>query len=317
MLPEELVERIRGFQESRVLLTAIELDVFAATGEGASAADVAARLSTDPRATEMLLNALAAIGVLEKRAGVFFNTAASREMAAARPALMHTVHLWARWSTLTDCVRAGTAVMREPLERRGREWTEAFIAAMHSNAQARAPQLVAAVGADGVRRLLDVGGGSAGYSIAFAKANPELRADVFDLAAVTPITERYIREAGLEDRVAAVAGDFRTDALGAGYDLALVSAICHMLSPEENVELFRKCRAALAPGGRVVVQDFILEDDKTSPRQAALFSLNMLVGTERGASYCESEYRDWLAQAGFGDVARLRVPGPGVMMGRT
>jgi hypothetical protein len=90
-----------------------------------------------------------------------------------------------------------------------------------------------------------------------------------------------------------------------------------MLSPGENRDLLRRCRHAVAPGGRVVIQDFILEQDKTAPKMAALFSLNMLVGTEGGASYNESEYAEWLREAGFGEAIRVRLPGPsGLMVGR-
>ena len=99
-----------------------------------------------------------------------------------------------------------------------------------------------------------------------------------------------------------------------GYDLVFLSAICHMLSEEENRDLFRRALAALAPGGRVVVQDFILDADKTGPKFAALFSLNMLVGTRAGASYSEPEYAAWLAEAGFQDVRRVRLPGSAHLM---
>ena len=179
--------------------------------------------------------------------------------------MLHTAHLWQRWSTLTDCVRAGTAVARDEIAGRGEDWTEAFIAAMHRNASERAPLVVRAVGAENVRRMLDVGGGSGAYSIAFAQANSALRADILDLAAVEPIAQRHIQEAGVADRVKVRAGDLRSDRLGEGYDLVFVSAICHMLSPAENLDLLRRCREALAPGGRVVIQDFILEADKTAP----------------------------------------------------
>ncbi len=198
-LPDDLIERIRGFQESRAILTALELDLFTAVGDGADAKEVAASLHTDPRATEMLLNAMASLGLLVKQEGVFHNSpAAERYFTAgsrdnARPALLHTAHLWQRWSTLTDCVRAGTAVAHEEI---AGDWTEAFIAAMHRNASERAPLVVAAVGADKVRRMLDVGGGSGAYSIAFALANPELRSDILDLATVEPIALRHIGEAG-------------------------------------------------------------------------------------------------------------------------
>jgi uroporphyrinogen-III synthase/predicted O-methyltransferase YrrM len=314
--PDKLIERIRAFQESRVLLTAIELDVFAVTSEGVTAAAVAQKLGADPRSTEMLLNALVALGVLDKRDGVFRNTpeAARQLCGESRLALMHTVHLWPRWSTLTECVRAGTAVARQPTEARGEDWTTAFIAAMHRNATERAPLVVQAVDAGALRRMLDLGGGSGAYSIAFARANPELRAEILDLAAVVPIARGHIERAGLVGRVTARAGDLGAASYGEGFDLVFISAICHMLGPEGNRAMLRKSFQALAPGGRVVIQDFILEPDKTAPLQAALFSLNMLVGTEKGSSYSADEYADWLRDTRFIEIRRVRLPGPTGLM---
>ena len=322
VLPDDLNARIRGFQESRVVLTALELDLFTAVGGGAGAEEVAAKLHTDPRATGMLLNALASLRLLVKEDGAFHNSpSAARYLAAgsrdnARPALLHTAHLWHRWSTLTDCVRAGTAVSHDEAAGRAQDWTEAFIAAMHRNASERAPLVVRAVGAEDVHRMLDVGGGSGAYSIAFAQANPALRADILDLATVEPIARRHILEAGVANRVNVRPGDLRSGPLGQGYDLVFVSAICHMLDPGKNLDLLRRCREALAPGGRVVIQDFILEPDKTAPRFAALFALNMLVGTRGGSSYSEPEYAGWLDEAGFQGIHYARLPGiTGLMIG--
>ena len=314
-LPEHLNERIRAFQESRVILSALELDVFTAIGDGAGAPELAAKIGAAPRATEMLLNALAALGLLVKREGVFYNSEESARYFSeaspdnARPALLHTAHLWQTWSTLTSSVCAGTVTVGD--------WTESFIAAMHRNASERAPLVVRAVGAEGVARMLDIGGGSGAYSIAFAKANPALQSDILDLPRVLPIAGRHIQEAGVADRVHVRAGDLRSGPLGEGYDLAFLSAICHMLSEAENLDLLRRCREALAPGGRVVIQDFILKPDKTAPRFAALFALNMLVGTPGGSAYSEPEYAAWLAEAGFKEVHRvLRLPGTtGLMIG--
>ena len=114
---------------------------------------------------------------------------------------MHTAALWKNWSTLTECVRAGTSVIHREVDERSSDWTQAFIAAMHRNAVERAVPLVAAVGAQGVRRMLDVGGGSGAYSIAFAAANPELQAYILDLVAVVPLAQRHIDEASLAGRV--------------------------------------------------------------------------------------------------------------------
>jgi SAM-dependent methyltransferase len=293
-----------------MLLTAVELDVFTAVGPGAPASRVATTLQTDPRATETFLNALAAMGFLTKQDGVFRNTPEmARYLVAgspdyARPALMHTVHMWKAWSTLTGAVRAGAAVAQPGVEGDDARWTQAFIAAMHRNAETAAPALARAVGVNGVRRMLDVGGGSGAYSIAFAKESPGLRAEVLDLSAVLPIAQKHIDEAGLKGRVVTREGDLTKDDFGRDYDLILLSAICHMLSPAENQDLFRRCHRALAPGGRVVIRDFILQPDKTAPRPAALFAVHMLLNTRGGSTYSEAEYRAWLESAGFREVAR-------------
>jgi (2Fe-2S) ferredoxin/ubiquinone/menaquinone biosynthesis C-methylase UbiE len=315
-LPDELNARIRAFQESRAILTALELDIFTAVGEPATAAEVSAKLHIDGRATEMLLNALAAIGLLIKKNGSFQNGPASARFFStsspdcARTALLHTANLWKSWSNLTEAVRTGTAV-----DDAGRPdgWVETFIAAMHRNASERAGAVVHAVGV--VRgRMLDIGGGSGAYSIAFAQANPQLEIDLVDQPDVGPIAQAHIQEAGLEGRIHVLCGDMRDSLPQNGYEMTFLSAICHMLSPEENFALLKRCFAVLAPKGRVVIQDFILDEDKTAPKQAALFALNMLTGTRAGSTYSEAEYTTWLEAAGFQSVRHLRMPGPASLM---
>ncbi|MGA7513659.1 MAG: methyltransferase [Candidatus Sulfotelmatobacter sp.] len=318
-LPDDLNEMIRGFMPSRAVLTALELDVFTAVGAGATVEEVAEKIHGDSRATEALLNAVVSLKLLEKRDETFFPTPVSARFFSAdsrdnaRPALMHTAHLWHRWSTLTECLRAGTSVGKRGVDE---NWVTAFIAAMDRNAKERAAAVVKAVAASGISRMLDLGGGSGAYSIAFARAIPELECEILEQSDVVGLTQEYIRKAGLTDRITTRTGDMLRGPLGKNYDLILVSAICHMFSADENRRLFHQIREALAPHGRVVVSDFILEPSKTAPRAGALFSLNMLVGTQAGSSYSEPEYTQWLQSAGFSDVCRLRLPGPtGLMIG--
>lgn len=317
ILPDDLNEMIRAFMPSRAVLTALELDIFTAVAEGSSAAQVALKIHSDPRATEMLLNVLVSLRLLEKTDCTFFNTPASGRFFCegsrdnARGALMHTAHIWHGWSTLTESVRAGTSVERDDRED---NWVEAFIAAMDRNAKERAGAVVKAIGSSGIKRMLDLGGGSGAYSIAFARAIPQLKSEIMDLANVVPLARGYITRAGLADRITPRVGNMLCDPLGESYDLILASAICHMFSPEQNRELFKKGYRALAPKGQMVVQDFILEPSKTAPRAATLFSLNMLVGTQAGSSYSEPEYEGWLRNAGFNDVRRVRLPGPSGLM---
>jgi ubiquinone/menaquinone biosynthesis C-methylase UbiE len=316
IVPDEIMSMARAFMESRVLLTALELDVFTALGGGATAAEVAASRHTDEAATARLLNALVALGLLVKRGDAFSPTPAAARFLArggeddSVDALLHQSSLWKTWSGLTETVRTGQPAPRGEMAARGEDWTVAFIAAMHKGAAQRAPQVVQAVGAAGVRWLLDVGGGSGAYSIAFAQANPSLSAEILDLPSVLPIALGHIATAGLADRVRTRAADLRRDDLGSSFDLVLLSSICHMLDAAENRDLLRRAFAALTPGGRVVVSDFLLAEDRVSPRQATLFSINMLVGTPAGDCYTEAEYTAWLREAGFGDVVRRDLPGP-------
>ena len=318
VLPDDITEMIRGFMPSRAILTALELDVFTAIGNGSTAREVAGRIQCAVRAPEMLLNALVSLKLLTKSGDTFTNTPLAARFFvegtsdSARMAQLHIANIWKSWSTLTQAVREGTSVAPRPPEN-GR--VKPFIAAMDHNARGRARATAQAVEINGAKRMLDLGGGSGAYAIAFVKSAPGLEAEVVDLAEVLPITQDHIRKAGLADRITTRAGDMLSVPLEAGsYDLVLLSAVCHMFSPEENQQLFARVYRALAPHGRVVVSDFILDVAKTAPRFAAIFALNMLVNTRAGASYSEPEYATWMKQAGFAESKRVRLPGPANLM---
>jgi len=316
VLPDRLDQMIRGYMPSRCLLTALELDIFTAVGDGANSAQVGAKINANARATGMLLNALVALGLLSKSGDDYKNThEAARFFVQGskdnhRNGLLHTANIWHRWSTLTDAVRSGTCVQSEQEEKP--EWKRNFIAGMQRNAKDRAPLMVKALGASNskVRRVLDLGGGSGAYSIAFAKASPEVRCEILDIPEVVPLTAEYVRQAGVSEQVTLRTGDMLKDDFGSGFDIVMLNAICHMFSEEQNRDIIRRAYRALAPNGRLVVQDFILNPDKTGPQQAALFSLNMLVNTDGGASYSEGEYTQWMKAAGFAEVCRVNLPGP-------
>lgn len=317
--PEEFTRLANAWREGRIVLTAVELDLFSALGDGATPTELARRLAADPRGIGCLLHALAALGLLEKRGESFHNgPVAARFLSAGSPddrrgALLHNAALWHRWSALTECVRTGRPADRGP---RDATDTESFIAAMHANAMERAPALIAALELAGVRRVLDVGGGSGGYAIALARALPQARIEVLDLAGVVPLTARYLAAAGVADRVGTRVGDLNADDLGSGHDLVLISAICHMNGAAQNADLIRRAARSLAPGGRVVVLDHILEPDRTAPVAGAIFAVNMLVNTAAGGNYTEAEYFAWMRDAGLGGVTRVRMPGPtGLVVG--
>jgi SAM-dependent methyltransferase len=313
--PAELMKLVIGFRQSRLILTAFELGVFSALGaRRLTSAQAAKSLRVNARGLDRLMNALCAAGLLEKRAGRFSNTPFSAEhLVKGRPGylggLAHTANMWENWSTLTRAVsHGGTVIRRRPGREGRRNRTRGFIAAMHRRATAQAAATLKLLDLSKVQRTLDVGGGSGAYSLALVRAKSDIRATVFDLPEVIRLTRAYVKQAGLARRFTFIAGDFRQDAFGRAYDLILLSAIIHMNSVAVNRRLFRKCARALNPGGRLVVQDFIMNDDRTSPAAGAFFALNMLVATEAGDTYTEREVGDWMRLAGLSGIRRINTP---------
>jgi cyclopropane fatty-acyl-phospholipid synthase-like methyltransferase len=312
--PDRIMEMVMAFQRSRVLLTAYELELFTILGnESKSSAEVASALETEKRATDRLMNALCALELLDKKENKFSNTPLAQRFLVKRSPdflgnLYHSVHLWDTWSTLTQAVYKGTTVIEKKINDRGEKWLTAFIAAMHNRAKKNAPKVVEKLDLSKVTRVLDVGGGSGAYAMAFVKARSNINAAIFDLPNVIPITRQYIEKEGLADKIKTIVGDYTVDLLGNGYDLIFLSAIIHSNSNDVNAKLLKKCSAALNPGGQVVIQDFIMDEDRTRPLSAALFALNMLVSSEAGDTYTESEVSDWMTAAGLSSIKRIDNP---------
>ncbi len=313
--PESIRNFINHFQKSRVLLSAFELDIFTILDKSAkTSGEVAKKIRADERATDRLMNAVVAIGFLEKRNGKFKNTKeASDFLVKGKPeymsGLMHTVSLWQTWSTLTESVLKGKSVYQRPktINNRDSRWLEAFIGAMHYRASRQAEEIVSKIDLKGVKKVLDIGGGSGAFAMAFTKAKKDVKATVFDLPNVTPITLKYIYENKLTNKVDTVCGDYNVDKFPKGYDIIFLSAIVHINSYKGNVKLIKKCAASLNPGGRIIIQDQVMNDDRTTPPGGALFALNMLVGTEEGDTYTEKEMREWFDKAGIKFEKRIET----------
>jgi 2-polyprenyl-3-methyl-5-hydroxy-6-metoxy-1,4-benzoquinol methylase len=152
--------------------------------------------------------------------------------------------------------------------------------------------------------VLDVGGGSAAFSMEIVKKNSAIKAAVLDLPHVIPLTKKYVSEAGLMDNFNFIEGDYLTKDLESGYDLILLSAIVHINSYEQNKMLVKKCADALNKNGMIIISDFIMNDERTQPYHGALFSINMLVGTASGDTYTEKEMREWFESAGLSNIER-------------
>jgi len=311
-LSAESIQQIaRGFSRSRILLAAVELDIFTLLAETPlSAVAVVKKLKSNLRATTIFLDALAAMDLLFKENDsyrtdpelVSLLTEGSDE--SILPSLMHTAHLWKTWSQLTDVVQGGGPASKT--DAGGKDWTKAFIGAMHVRALRDAPELVKDIDPGTAQNLIDVGGGSGSYTIGFLKTTSGMRATIFDLPEVIPMARERVTEESLIDRVTLVAGDFNEDDLPGGHDLALLSAIIHQNSHEQNISLYKNAYGALDPGGRIIVRDYAMSSDRTQPASGAMFAINMLVNTQGGNSYTFAEIKGGLEKAGFERVRLLQ-----------
>ncbi len=302
----------KRFMKSRVILTAAELDLFTIIDEAPSGSSaIASRLQLHERALTRLLDCLVTFGLLAKSEGLYRTSEDGRTLSARHPesvlqSLLHYNHLWNNWSHLTEAVRLGENPHRERSKRREGARLEAFIGTMQVVGRELSGMLAAAYDAARFKRLLDIGAGAATYTIAFLKHNPRLTGVVFDLPDVIPLAERRLRAEGLLERATLAPGDFYAEELPTGCDLALLSAIIHQNSHEQNLDLYRKVHRALEPGGVLLIRDHIMNEERTEPADGALFALNMLVCTDGGDTYTFEETRAGLLQAGFKRVEQVR-----------
>ncbi|MEW6218043.1 MAG: methyltransferase [Thermodesulfobacteriota bacterium] len=304
-----------GYWQASTLHAGVRLGVFTVLNEGGrSGEEVAAATGAHPRATTVLLNALAAMGLLQKTGDRFTNgPAAARFLVEGTPGyigyiILHHHHLVDGWAQLDTAVRTGEAVEKRSYgEERERE---SFQLGMFNLAMAIAPRLAAEIDLAGRRRLLDLGGGPGTYAIHFCLANPGLTAVIFDRPTTEPFARATVERFGLAGRIDFAAGDFNQTPLPAGCDVAWLSQILHSNGPEACQRLIRKTRDALAPGGLVMVHEFLLDDSHAAPLFPALFSLNMLVNNGNGRSYSEGDLRAMLQEAGLKDIRRLAFVGP-------
>jgi len=303
---ERITDIARGFQGAVVLAAAAELKLFTLLDrQSLSAGQVAEKLGLDRRAADIFLHALAGMDLLRKESGRFSNSPLAGELLVrGKPyyqgdIILHNSNLIQRWLHLPEVLKTGKpadlprAVDDSRLRRN-------FILGMSNIAVFSAQKVAESIDLPGFRRMLDLGGGPGTYAITFCRLNPQLEAVVFDLPAVIDeITRSQVEASGMKDRIELLKGDYLKDDLGEGYDLVLVSNIIHSLGARENIFLIQRCFDSMVSGGKILVKDFLLEEDRTGPAQASMFAVNMLTGTSSGGCYTAREVKEWLESAGF------------------
>ena len=309
-----------GYVEARVLQAAVGLGVFdALRDEGdAGAAAVAAAIGAETRASGLLLDALAVMGLVDKDGPRYrLNALSATYLQSASPKdfsgmVRFDALMWEAWGKLEDAVRTGRPARLPDMYQTDEAETGIFIEAMDSLVNSRGDAEVTADALDlgGARRLLDIGPGPATYPIALCRRYPALHATLYDLPGTLRITERYVRASDVAARIECVAGDYRTDAIPAGHDVVFLSNIIHGEDEATNEALIGNLSKSLVSGGRLIIKDHILGGTRTETDAGTVFSLLMLLTTDGGRCYTLDEIRGWFERAGLVDTGRVKLPAP-------
>jgi hypothetical protein len=310
-----LLEVSGSYWQACTLHAGVKLDVFSTIEAGdVTAEQIAGRLRSDVRAVAVLLNALAAMKLVEKTGDRYVNIPFGKSFLVKESPqyigymVMHHHHLVEAWSRLDQAIVSGRPVR----ERRhsDHEERESFLMGMFNMAMGIAPPLSGVIDLKGRRRLLDLGGGPGTYAIHFCLANPGLNATIADLPTSRPFAEKTISQFGLSDRIDFVPCNYMEEDVTGMYDVAWLSHILHGEGPDECQMIINKAVSSLEPAGMMMIHDFILNDTFDGPLFAAIFSLNMLVNTHKGRSYTDGQIREMMTKAGLGQIKRLPFEGP-------
>lgn len=300
-----------SFERSRVLLTACELDLFSVIGAKVKpAAEIAAQLDTEEKATERLLNALVAIGLIEKNRNGYLNSKISlRFFDKTKPEYIglfkYQNYLWNLWGNLTPTVKHGKPPDILDIKDMSREQIQPFIEAINWRSSILAHDVIRLLDLSKVNKLLDLTGGLGNYTIEFLNLKPEIDAHLFDYPNIISFTEEYLKSEGYNKKINLMQGDFRTDDIGSGYDMVFISFAMHHVSIWENIALCNRIYNALNKGGQLVIHDYLIHDDRTTPEYNALLSIEMLVSTNGGDVYTETDYWIMLKESWFENIQRI------------
>ena len=300
------------YWETKILLTAAKLDVFSAVDtRPKSARDIAERVGADASMLGILLNALVAMKLLTKD-GELFGNSSTALTHLVRHSTQYVGHLlllhdaeWNNWGRLEETIRTGRRMVDRHVFETDPELGSNVLAVLNRIGQQSGPDLARRLNLMGKERILDLGGGAGTNAIAFCHVYPELVATVFDLPATLRLTEKTVKEAGLESRIRLLPGDFNSDPLGGPYDLVLMSDILHYQTFQMNRQVVGKVFASLASGGRLVIKDRFLEESGAGPAWTTAFAVHILVNTQHGGCYRASDAMQWMTDAGFVSVAEL------------
>jgi 2-polyprenyl-3-methyl-5-hydroxy-6-metoxy-1,4-benzoquinol methylase len=321
LTPAVLMADLTGAWRARTVVAGVELNVFGQIASGKrTVRDIAEGAGASPRGINLLLDALTAIGYLKKaRGGYALQPLAAEFLIPGRPeyvgAIAHALSLtWDNWKHLVEAVRSGRPVEAVNVAQKGKEFFPKLVASLFPGNYAASKIAVANFPLKErrkIRKILDVAAGSGAWSLPFAQAIPEARVTTVDFPEMTPITREFAEKYGVASRYKYLEQDLRQADFGRDtYDLVILGHIIHSEGERHGKELLRKSFAALRPGGKLLIAEYVPNDARTGPAMPLLFGLNMLLQTDEGAVFTLREYRDWLRTAGFRGVSAIPVPPP-------
>jgi SAM-dependent methyltransferase len=311
----ELAELALSYRAAKPLLVALHFDLFTRIQEGLdSARALSRRLGLDERAVRILLDALCALGRLEKRGTRYRNTRAGRRLlVAGSPEYMgsnlrYQEYTWDAWSDLRHVLKTGAPRTGLLGWIKKDFFTADYIRAMGDVTREPSRDLAAKLSWDGVRRCLDVGSGAGTFAAAFVDAAPGVTVDLFDLPAPLAVARGLLSGRRRAARFGFREGNYLKDPLGREeYDQVLISNVTRVEDEKVNRMLVAKAFRALRPGGRLIIHDYVIGRDRTAPRFSALLNLHLLVFTGKGSAYTAEEYAGWLKEAGLRSLERIPV----------
>ncbi|HKY72455.1 MAG TPA: methyltransferase [Nitrospira sp.] len=300
------------YWETKILLTAVRLDVFSVLdGKPKTAEEAASRIGAHEPTLVLLLNALVALRLLTKTGERYANTSAA-QTHLVRHSPQYIGHLlllheaeWNNWGKLEETIRSGKRAVDRHVFETDPALGANVLAVLHRIGRQSGPELAKRLRLQGPLHFLDLGGGAGTNAIAFCQVYPELTATVFDLPSTLPLTEKTVKDAGFESRIVLRGGDFNRDGLGGPYDAVLMSDILHYQTYETNQVLVKKVYDHLAPGGRLIIKDRFLDETGTGPAWTTAFAVHILVNTQQGACYKTADAMEWMTRAGFSSLEEL------------
>lgn len=218
-----------------------------------------------------------------------------------------------RWLRLKDIVRNGRPAVAVNQQTEGTEFfsqlVETIIPMSYAGAQKLADHLKIAKAKDEMH-VIDLAAGSGIWGIALAQKSPRLRVTAVDWPGMIPTTKRITEKFGVRDRFDFIEGDLLEANFGNGYDVATLGHILHSEGEKRSRQLLKKAFRALKSGGTIAIAEWLVNDDRTKPLPSLMFSVQMLVNTEKGDTFSFNEIKSWLEEAGFKKVRKLEAPGP-------